>query len=93
MTTTRVREEDRFGDGMRHEDHGRPGLLPDAQHLSVEALAGHLVERAERLVHEQERGFQSQRAGDRHTLLHATRQLVRVVPQELAELDQARASA
>ena len=55
------------------------GLAADPQQLGLHVLAGHLVERAERLVHQQQRGMRGQRAGDRDALLHAARQLPRHV--------------
>ena len=73
---------------MGHEHDRRPGPLPDPQDLGVHPLAGHLVERAERLVHQQDRRLEGERPGDRDPLLHAARQLVRVVPGEVAELDE-----
>ena len=54
----------------------------------VHPLAGHLVERAERLVHQQDRRLEGERPGDRDALLHAARQLVRVVLDEVAQLDE-----
>ena len=86
------REEDRLGDRVGHEDDGLAGRAPDAQHLGVETLPGHLVERSERLVHEQQGGLERERAGDRDALLHAAGQLVRVVAAEAVELDERRAS-
>src|SRR5207237_10245589 len=65
-----AREEDRLGDAVRDEDDRRAGLLPDPQQLEVQALAGHLVEGAERLVHEQDRRLARERARDRDPLLH-----------------------
>ena len=73
---------------MRHEDHGRPGLRPDSEQLHVEALARHLVECAERLVHEQELRRERQRPRNRDPLLHPARQLPRVVLLEAGELDE-----
>ena len=73
------RQEDRLRDRVGHEDDRRPGLLPDPQDLRVHPFAGHLVERPERLVHQQDRGLERQRAGDRDALLHAARKLPRVV--------------
>ncbi len=54
--------------------------LPEPQQLLVQLVAGDLVERAERLVHQQELGLEAERARDRDALLHAARQL----PGELA---------
>ena len=88
MTTTRVDRKTASGIEWVTNTIGRPGLLPDAQDLLVHALAGHLVERAERLVHQQDGRLEGERAGDGHALLHPARQLVRVVAGELAELDE-----
>ena len=88
MTTTRDDRKTASGIEWVTNTIGRAGRLPDAQDLLVHALAGHLVERAERLVHEQDRRLEGERPGDGHALLHAARQLVRVVLEEVAELDQ-----
>ena len=61
---------------------------PDAQQLSVEALARQRVERAERLVEQEHARLQRQRAGDGHALAHAARQLVRAGAGEPAEADE-----
>ena len=60
-----------MGDEQRR---ARP-LGPDALQLEVEPLAGHLVERAERLVEQQHLGLDHERPGDRDPLAHAARQL------------------
>ena len=83
------RQEDRLGDGVGDEHDRRPGPLPDLEQLEVHPLAGHLVEGPERLVHEQDRRVDGERAGDRHALLHAARQLPRVVAGEVGQLDEA----
>ena len=44
------------------------GLPPDPAQLLVEPVARDLVERAERLVHQQDLRVAEQRAGDRHAL-------------------------
>ena len=49
------RQEHRLGDGVGDEDDRRAALAPDLEQLGLHPLAGHLVQRAERLVHEQDR--------------------------------------
>ena len=64
------------------------GALPDLQQLVLQALARHGVERAERLVHQHQLGVVGQHAGDRHALLHAAGELVRIGVGELLQADQ-----
>ncbi len=82
------REEDGLGDRVGDEDDGRARRLPDPQELHVEALARHLVERAERLVHQQERRVEGERPRDRDALLHPARELPRMVVLEALQLDE-----
>ena len=49
-----VGEEHRLGDRVGDQQRGRGPLGPDPLQLEVEPLAGHLVERAERLVEQQD---------------------------------------
>ena len=81
-------QEDRLRDRVGDEDDGRAELLPDREQLEVQPLARHLVERAERLVHQQERRLERERARDRDALLHAARELPRMVVGEADELDE-----
>ena len=53
--------------------------LPDAEQQLLHQLARLVVERAEGLVHQQHARVVGQRARDRGALLHAARQLLRVV--------------
>ena len=53
------------------------GAFPEAQQLQVEPLAGQGVERAERLVEQQDLGLEGQRPGERHPLARPARQLGR----------------
>src|SRR5262249_45833723 len=55
--------------------HGLAGRQPQAQQLVLHGLAGLGVERAERLIQQQDRGIVGERARDRDALLHAARQL------------------
>ena len=57
-------------------------VLPDAEQQLLHQLAGLVVERAERLVHQQHARVVGQRARQRDALLHAARQLLRVVVLE-----------
>ncbi len=52
---------------------------PDTLQLHVHLLARDRIERAERLVHEQDGWRHDQRARDRDPLLHAARKLDRVI--------------
>ena len=87
-----VGEVDRLGDRVGDEDGAGAGLRADPQQLVLQPLAGHLVERAERLVHQQQRRVYGQRPGDRDPLLHAAGQLGRVVPGEVGAARPGRAS-
>ena len=49
-------EEGRLIDRMGDEQDRRAGVLPDPQQFVVEPVAGDLVERAERLIHQQSFG-------------------------------------
>ena len=86
------REEHRLRDRVGDEDDRALRLRPDLEQLPVQALAGHLVERAERLVHQQERRVERERAGDRDALLHAAGELPRPVRPRSPRARRARAS-
>ena len=73
---------------MGHEHDRGARLGADAQELGLHALARHLVERAERLVHEQQPRLLGERARDRDALLHAAGELVGVVRREVGESDE-----
>ena len=93
ITTMRGREEHRLGDRVGDEDHRLLGLRPELQQLLVQMVAHDLVERAERLVHQQQVGIEGERAGDRGALLHAAGQLPGKLLLEAREIDQRRACA
>ena len=61
-------------------------LAPDPLELVVEDVAGHGVERAERLVHEQHVGVLRERAGERDALAHAAGELVGPLLREAGEV-------
>src|SRR5919109_410104 len=80
------RKEDRLRNRVRDEyDRGLAGL-PDAQELHVQALPCHLVQGAKGLVHQQDRGRERERAGDRDALLHASRELPGMMALEPGQL-------
>ena len=74
-------------DVVGDEQDGQLALGPDPLQLVVEHVAGHRVERAERLVHQQDRCVQCERAGQGDPLPHAAGQLVRALVGEVAQVD------
>ena len=73
---------------MRDEDDRLPlpvPLTPHAQQFQVELVARHRVERAKRLVHEEQRRIEQQRAAQGGALLHAAGQLARELLAEVSE--------
>src|SRR5271155_1240181 len=82
------RQEYRFGNRMGHEHDRFLGLVPQPEQLLIEMIAHDFVERAERLVHQEQRRLEGQRARDRSTLLHAAGQLPRIFALEAGEVDE-----
>jgi len=66
-----VGEKDGLRNAVRDEDDGLAALEPDALQIQIHLLARHGVERAEGLVHQQERGVVDERPDDGDALLHA----------------------
>jgi len=66
---------------------GRPVPLDQAPNKRLHAKPRERVERAERLVRQQEFRLAHQGAGERHALLFAARQLVRPSAGSIAQLD------
>src|SRR4051794_13198592 len=83
------REIDPFIDVMGDEDDGETELPPQRAHELLQTDARQRIDRAERLVHQQHGRTAPERAGDRHALLHAGRQLPRIVWLEARELHEA----
>src|SRR5215471_19044869 len=77
-----LREIDRLEYRMGDEDDGLAQRLPERQQVVVEAKARDLVERGERLVHQQQLRLGDERARDRGAHLHPTRELARVALRE-----------
>src|SRR5918992_4573001 len=83
----RVGEEYRLAQVVRDEQHRHlAGGLQVAQR-EPQLLAREGVERAERLVEQQDLGLVDQRAADRGALLHAARELPRMLFHEARESD------
>src|SRR6266851_5874341 len=61
---------------MGDEDDRGLGLLPEAEQFFLQRLARDLVERRERLVHQQDFWPERERAADRDALLHAAGQFM-----------------
>ena len=61
---------------MRDEHDGEAAARPDRQQLALQLLAGERIERAERLVHQQDAGIVGKHARNGDALLHAAGELV-----------------
>ena len=64
-----VRDSDRFGDVVGHQQHSEAMLLPQALDQLLHLDAGQRIQRAQWLVEQQQTWAVDQRAGQRHTLL------------------------
>ena len=74
---------------MGHEQHGCAKLLPDPEQRFLHHGARLRVERAERLVHQQDIGGIGESARDADALLHSSGQGLRVIAGECIEADHA----
>ena len=83
-----VRHGHRLGLVVRHVDHGDAELAMDALDLELHLLAQVLVERAERLVEQENVGIEDEAARERHALLLAARQLARVALRKCRQADE-----
>ncbi len=72
--------------GLVRHQHQRVPLLVQLSEQADDLFTRRRVEISGRLVGEQQRGISSERAGDRHPLLLAARQLVRLVGHAVLEL-------
>src|SRR6266508_3254229 len=81
-------EIDRLLHVMGHEDHGLRRALPDAQEFRLHEAPGLSIERAERLIHQQDLRVEGERARNRGALAHAARKLRRIAVLEAGEPDQ-----
>src|SRR3546814_21026916 len=78
---------DRLLDRMGDEEEGFALLRDQGQQVLLELAPGLLVDRRERLVHQQHLGVDGEGAGKADALAHAARQLVRVGLLETLEAD------
>ncbi len=82
-----VRQPSRLAHVVGHEQH-RQVLRPhQGIEFVVEHVAGHRVERAERLVHQQDVGVLGERSGQCRPLAHSAGQLVGPLVREPVEMD------
>ncbi|CFN89298.1 Uncharacterised protein [Bordetella pertussis] len=82
-----VAQHQRFFDRMGNEQQRERCVLPQAQQLFLHAPARQGVERGEWLVHQQNARLHRQGPRDRHPLLHAARQGMRIGIGERAQAD------
>src|SRR5262245_31210 len=74
---------------MGDHNDGLAGCLPQAQQFVLHHLARKGVERAERLIEQEDLRIVGKRAGDRHALFHAARQLARKTVLKALQPDRA----
>src|SRR5271166_2274591 len=82
-----IRQVNGFADAVGDEQHGRAGLGADVEQEILHLHAGELVERAERLIHQEELRTVDQGAAQRYALLHPARELARIGLLESGEPD------
>ena len=82
-----IRQRDGLFQVVGHEHHRAPQLGPDLEQVVLHEIARLHVERAERLVHQDDLGVVDHRHGQRHPLAHAARQLMRMIALEAGEAD------
>ena len=74
-----VGEKDRLAQVVRHQYDGRTSLNPQRLKYIPEFFAGERIKRAKRFVEQQEFWRMHQGSTQRRTLLHAARQLPRIL--------------
>ena len=82
-----VADADRLVEVVGDEDRGLAEVLGQLAELVLQLAADQRVERAERLVHQDDLRVGGQRTGQPDALLHAARELARVALQPVAEAD------
>ena len=84
-----VAQRDRLGDVMGDEDDGLAPEVPKPEQVVLQLHARLRVERAERLVHQDDRRIVDERADEGGALAHAAGELVRIVVLEAGKADRA----
>src|SRR6202048_1406382 len=74
-------------DPVGHENDRAPMLLPNPNQFILHVHAGLLVERTERLIHQDDLRIHQQRARNTDPLIHPARQLGRIVVLETGKSD------
>ena len=82
-----VGQKHRLAETVGDENDGLARARQQHREILAQHHAGLLVERAERLVHQQDVGFQAERARQRRALAHAAGQLSRKMLGEAVEAD------
>ena len=82
-----VGEEHRFGEAVRHEDDRLAGLGEQDRQIFAEHHAGLLVERGERLVHQEDVGADAETARQIDALAHADGKLGRIMSGKARHAD------
>src|SRR5437899_9239012 len=85
ITTTPVGESDRLAQVVSDEDDRLARSIPQLEELILQEKSRLGVERAERLVHQDDLGVVHERADDVRALAHPPRQLVWIVILEAGE--------
>ena len=73
-----IADQHRFIDVMGHEDNRLAHRALNADELLLQTLARDPIDRAERLIHQEDRGIGRQRPGEADSLALTPRELVRV---------------
>src|SRR5207249_11697060 len=68
-------EKDRFGNAVRYQHHGFPAFFPNAVEINVHLLKRYGIERAKRLVHQENGGIGAEGGGHSVPALHPSRKL------------------
>jgi hypothetical protein len=82
-----LREEQSFVEIMRHEEHGLADALEQVAEHRLHLRAGERIERAERLVHQQDAGIRGQSSSQPDALALSAGKLPWIARSELGEIE------